>query len=111
MLCLCALLFSRVPDPIIGPKGVRMLLVWQGVFGFRGRFGIFYSLKYLALSEVIVLIFLAPFTTAILGVVTLGGEYWCWTRACWVIEHGWRFVHRATSISLWFCNRGRKACT
>ncbi|KAK0214505.1 hypothetical protein IW262DRAFT_1485298 [Armillaria fumosa] len=32
----------------------------------------YYSLKYLALSEVTVLIFLAPFMTAILGVVTLG---------------------------------------
>ncbi len=91
MLCLCALLFSGVQDPIFGPKGVRSLLVWQGTFGytfscpdcqtsklkllrprFCGMFGIYYSLKYLSLSEVTVLIFLAPFMTAILGVVILG---------------------------------------
>ncbi|KAK0187346.1 drug/metabolite transporter superfamily [Armillaria mellea] len=90
-LCLCALLFSRVPDPLFGPKGVRTLLVWQGTFGYNfscldfqtwtftllrlrfcAMFGVYYSLKYLALSEVTVLIFLAPSMTAILGVVTLG---------------------------------------
>ncbi|KAK0502126.1 integral membrane protein DUF6 [Armillaria luteobubalina] len=72
ILCVCASLFSGVQDPILGPKGVRGLLVWQGTVGFCGMFGIYYSLKYLALSEVTVLIFLAPFVTAILGVVTLG---------------------------------------
>ncbi|SJL14558.1 uncharacterized protein ARMOST_18021 [Armillaria ostoyae] len=72
MLCLCALLFSGVQDPIFGPKGVRTLLVWQGTFGFCGMFGIYYSLKYLSLSEVTVLIFLAPFMTTVLGVVILG---------------------------------------
>ncbi len=91
MLCLCALLFSGVQDPIFGAKRgqistrvarhIRVYLFMSGLSNFKAQtltaqilrdVRIYYSLKYLSLSEVTVLIFLAPFMTAILGVVILG---------------------------------------
>jgi drug/metabolite transporter (DMT)-like permease len=55
--------YNKVPDYLIGPKEVRLLLVVRGVFGFFGLFGIYYSLQYLDLSDAAVLTFLAPILT------------------------------------------------
>ena len=42
---------------------------------FVGVFGIYYSLKYLSLSDAIVLTFLAPTCTAISGAIFLGERF------------------------------------
>jgi drug/metabolite transporter (DMT)-like permease len=63
--------YSKVPDYLIGPKGVRLLLVVRGVVGFFGLFGVYYSLQYLDLSDATVLTFLAPILTCYFGSIFL----------------------------------------
>ncbi|KAI0367898.1 hypothetical protein BV20DRAFT_999743 [Pilatotrama ljubarskyi] len=70
----------KIPDPILGPKGVRLLLAARGFFGFFGLFGVYYSLQYLSLSDATVLTFLAPMCTAITGAVLLH-EPFSWREA------------------------------
>ncbi|EUC56876.1 drug/metabolite transporter [Rhizoctonia solani AG-3 Rhs1AP] len=71
-VCCQAYMFAAgVPDPILGPKGVRKWLVIRGVVGFFGLFGLYYSLHYMSLSDATVLTFLAPTVTAVLGFLFL----------------------------------------
>ncbi|KAG8895909.1 hypothetical protein FRB99_000283 [Tulasnella sp. 403] len=37
--------YDKVPDPFLGPKGVRRWLVLRGVAGFFGLFGAYYSVQ------------------------------------------------------------------
>ena len=77
-----------MPDPFLGPKGIRLLLVFRGFSGcvesispthhlgpdanrFFGLFGVYYSLQYLSLSDATVLTFLAPMCTAVAGAIFL----------------------------------------
>ncbi|EIW58655.1 DUF6-domain-containing protein [Trametes versicolor FP-101664 SS1] len=69
--CVAYMTITKVPDPIMGPKEVRLLLVLRGCFGFVGIFSLYYSLQYLSLSDATVLQFLAPIFTAISGAVLL----------------------------------------
>ncbi|KAI0641741.1 DUF6-domain-containing protein [Trametes meyenii] len=78
--CISYMFIVKVPDPILGPKGVRLLLVARGFFGFFGLFGVYYSLQYLSLSDATVLTFLAPMCTAITGAVLLH-EPFSWREA------------------------------
>jgi drug/metabolite transporter (DMT)-like permease len=71
---ICSLAYMitvRMDDAILGPKGVRSLLVLRGVTGFFALFGVYFSLQYLTLSDATVLIFLTPFCTAIAGALFL----------------------------------------
>ncbi|KAF8531777.1 hypothetical protein JB92DRAFT_2848873 [Gautieria morchelliformis] len=61
----------KIPHAVLGPPEVRPLLVFRGVSGFFGLFGIYYSLIYLSLSDAVVLTFLSPTTTAIAGFLFL----------------------------------------
>ncbi|KAI0919827.1 hypothetical protein AcV5_001792 [Taiwanofungus camphoratus] len=75
---LCSIIYMsimKVPDPILGPKGVRLLLVFRGFCGFFGLFGTYYSLRYLSLSDATVLQFLAPMCTAIVGALVLKEDF------------------------------------
>ncbi|KAH9849174.1 DUF6-domain-containing protein [Lenzites betulinus] len=78
--CVTYMFIVKVPDPILGPKGVRLLLVGRGFFGFFGLFGVYYSLQYLSLSDATVLTFLAPMCTAVTGAVLLH-EQLSWREA------------------------------
>ncbi|KAK0502356.1 integral membrane protein DUF6 [Armillaria luteobubalina] len=69
------MLYGGVNDPFIGPKGVRLLLVFRGFSGFFGLFGTYFCLKYLSLSDATVLSFLAPFCTGISGAIFLKEKY------------------------------------
>ncbi|KAF8881637.1 hypothetical protein BD779DRAFT_1627156 [Infundibulicybe gibba] len=73
--CLIYMLSTGVPDPFLGPKGVRILLVLRGVSGFFGLFGMYYSLQYLSLSDATVLTFLAPLCTTIAGSLLLNEKF------------------------------------
>ena len=85
---------ANIPDPIWGPKGVRLLLLLRGFIGFAfsilinrsilaqtvsrrffGLFGVYYSLQYLSLSDATVLTFLVPMCTAMAGAVFLGENF------------------------------------
>jgi len=66
---------ANVPDPIFGPKEVRLLLLFRGFIGFFGLFGIYYSLQYLSLSDATVLTFLVPLCTAMAGALFLGEKF------------------------------------
>jgi len=82
--------WKRIPDPLLGPKGVRTLLVIRGFSGCvlswyacglvndsccRHRFftlsGVYFSLQYLSLSDATVLTFMAPVLTSFAGAVFL----------------------------------------
>ncbi|KAJ3756037.1 integral membrane protein DUF6 [Lentinula raphanica] len=64
--------YTGVESPFLGPKGVRFLLMFRGFSGFFGVFGIYFSLKYLTLSDATVLTFLSPLCTAVAGALFLG---------------------------------------
>ncbi|KAF8876603.1 hypothetical protein CPB84DRAFT_1795735 [Gymnopilus junonius] len=75
LFCLGYMLYMGIPDPLLGPKGVRSLLVVRGVVGFLAMYGLYYPLQYLSLSDVTVLMFLTPLCTALAGVVLLGENF------------------------------------
>ncbi|KAF7795896.1 hypothetical protein EIP86_007063 [Pleurotus ostreatoroseus] len=70
--CVTYMSIMKVPDPWLGPKGVRLLLAFRGFIGFFGLFGIYFSLQYLSLSDATVLTFLAPLCTAGAAALFLG---------------------------------------
>ncbi|KAH9961745.1 hypothetical protein BC827DRAFT_1131223 [Russula dissimulans] len=63
--------WRKIPDPILGPKDVRRLLVLRGFTGFVGLFGLYSSLQYLSLSDATVLTFIAPILTGFSGSIFL----------------------------------------
>ncbi|CAK5263619.1 unnamed protein product [Mycena citricolor] len=69
------MLARRVPHPFLGPEGVRLLLVFRGVTGFIGLNGTYFALQYLSLSDVTVLSFLVPMTTALSASIFLGEAF------------------------------------
>ncbi|KZV77770.1 DUF6-domain-containing protein [Peniophora sp. CONT] len=69
--CLIFMFWKKVPDPFLGPKGVRLLLVFRGFIGFFGLFGVYYSLRYLSLSDATALTFLTPIFTGIASAIFL----------------------------------------
>ncbi|KIJ58327.1 hypothetical protein HYDPIDRAFT_37927 [Hydnomerulius pinastri MD-312] len=73
--CMVYMVANKIPDPFLGPKGVRGLLVARGFAGFFGLFGMYYSLNYLSLADATVLTFLGPFTTALAGYLILKETY------------------------------------
>ncbi|KAG2354928.1 hypothetical protein BDR07DRAFT_1474234 [Suillus spraguei] len=73
--CVLYMVAMKIPDPFLGPKGVRLLLVNRGLCGFFGLFGMYYSLQYLSLADATVLSFLAPLSAAIGGYVVLKEPY------------------------------------
>ncbi|KAI0352317.1 DUF6-domain-containing protein [Trametes cingulata] len=78
--CVAYMYIKKIPDPILGPKEVRLLLVLRGCFGFVGIFSLYYSLQYLSIADATVLQFLAPIFTAITGAVLLH-EPFSWREA------------------------------
>ncbi|KAJ2912279.1 hypothetical protein MD484_g8127, partial [Candolleomyces efflorescens] len=68
-------IWAKVPDPLFGPKGVRLLLAYRGILGFSGLFAIYYSLEYLSLSDATVLTFLVPMFTTVSGALFLGETF------------------------------------
>ncbi|KIK70105.1 hypothetical protein GYMLUDRAFT_236534 [Collybiopsis luxurians FD-317 M1] len=72
LLSLAYMYYKGIESPLFGPKGVRLLLMFRGFSGFFGMFGIYFSLKYLSLSDATVLTFLSPLCTAIAGALFLG---------------------------------------
>ncbi|EPQ53268.1 DUF6-domain-containing protein [Gloeophyllum trabeum ATCC 11539] len=73
--CEAYMLLRGVPDPFLGPKEVRGLLLLRGFSEFIGIFASYYSLNYLSLSDATVLTFLSPFTTAIAGALLLKEKF------------------------------------
>lgn len=73
--CLLYMVAMKIPDPILGPKGVRRLLLIRGLCGFFGLFGMYYSLQYLSLADATVLSFLSPLSAAIGGYLVLKEPY------------------------------------
>ncbi|EAU89555.1 hypothetical protein CC1G_02444 [Coprinopsis cinerea okayama7 len=69
--CVGYMLVTKVPDPWLGPKGVRLWLLFRGFTGFISLFGMYFSLQYLSLSDATVLQFLSPVFTAIVGALLL----------------------------------------
>lgn len=63
--------WKRIPDPFLGPKGVRALLVFRGFTGFFTLSGMYFSLQHLSLSDATVLTFIAPILTGFSGAVFL----------------------------------------
>lgn len=70
--CFAFMYWKGIPDFIIGPPGVRLLLMLRGTVGFFGVFGLYYSVNYLELSDATVITFLTPTMAAILAWLFLG---------------------------------------
>jgi len=71
-ICSVAYMYwTRIPDPFLGPKGVRTLLVLRGFSGFFTLSGVYFSLQYLSLSDATALTFMAPILTGFSGAVFL----------------------------------------
>jgi len=64
-----------IPDPLLGPKGVRTLLVFRGIAGFTAISGMYFSLQHLSLSDAMVLKFFVPFLTGLSGAIFLKEPY------------------------------------
>ncbi|OAX35819.1 DUF6-domain-containing protein [Rhizopogon vinicolor AM-OR11-026] len=73
--CVLYMVIMKIPDPFLGPKGVRLLLLNRGLCGFFGLFGMYYSLQYLSLADATVLSFLFPLSIAIGGHFILKEPY------------------------------------
>ncbi|KAG2113494.1 integral membrane protein DUF6 [Suillus discolor] len=73
--CVTYMIVTGVPNPIIGPRGVRTLLVFRGISGFIGLCGLYLSLQYLSIADATVLTFLTPITTAVTGSLLLREGY------------------------------------
>ncbi|KAG1748153.1 hypothetical protein EDB19DRAFT_1684636 [Suillus lakei] len=73
--CVLYMVALKIPDPFLGPKGVRLLLVNRGLCGFFGLFGMYYSLQYLSLADATVLSFLMPLSAALGGYLVLKEPY------------------------------------
>ncbi|KAK9471578.1 uncharacterized protein V1510DRAFT_419688 [Dipodascopsis tothii] len=67
--------YARVPDFLLGPPGVRGLLFARGFVGFFGLFGMYFSLRYLSLSDATVITFLAPPLSGYAASVFLGESF------------------------------------
>jgi drug/metabolite transporter (DMT)-like permease len=79
--------WKGIPDPLLGPKGVRTLLFLRGFAGcvfplgsasaphcccrLLGNYGVYSSVQYLSLSDVTVLTFITPILTGLAGAVFL----------------------------------------
>ncbi|KAH9980407.1 hypothetical protein BJV74DRAFT_779691 [Russula compacta] len=71
-ICSVAYMYWRkIPDPLLGPKRVRPLLVLRGYTGFIALSGMYFSLQYLSLSDAVVLQFIAPILTGFSGAIFL----------------------------------------
>jgi drug/metabolite transporter (DMT)-like permease len=83
---------KRIPDPIIGPKGVRTLLAIRGITGsalisvlnvlmfisslrFFALSSFYWALQYLSVADATVLTFLTPLTTTVAGFILLKESY------------------------------------
>ncbi|KAH9008781.1 hypothetical protein EDB84DRAFT_1549771, partial [Lactarius hengduanensis] len=60
--------WKKIPDPLLGPKGIRDP---AGLPGFFGLSGVYFSLQYLSLSDATVLTFMVPIFTGFSGAVFL----------------------------------------
>ncbi|KAI0247425.1 hypothetical protein BJV78DRAFT_1133292 [Lactifluus subvellereus] len=61
----------KIPSPLLGPKGVRTLLVLRGFTGFFTLSGMYFSLQYLSFSDATALTFISPILTGFSGAVFL----------------------------------------
>ncbi|KAF9242857.1 hypothetical protein BU15DRAFT_72508 [Melanogaster broomeanus] len=75
IFCMLYMNIMKIPDPFLGPKGVRLLLVCRGVTGFFGLFGAYYALQYLSLADTTVLMFLSPMVTGVVGHLIMKESY------------------------------------
>ncbi|KIL58907.1 hypothetical protein M378DRAFT_15176 [Amanita muscaria Koide BX008] len=69
--CLAYMLWTRMENPIVGPKGLRLLLAVRGITGFVGLFGGYFSLQYLSLSDATILVYISPLCTVLASAVFL----------------------------------------
>ena len=71
--------YAQVPDPL-GRRPVIGLLTLRAVGGFFGVFGLYYSVKYLPLSEATVLTFLAPILSCYATSLFVAHETFTWKQ-------------------------------
>ncbi|WWD02473.1 hypothetical protein V865_000513 [Kwoniella europaea PYCC6329] len=73
IFCFLSLVFIvKDKNPLLGPEGIRRLLLLRGFFGFMGLLGMYQALRGLTVSDSVTIQFLAPTLTALLGYLLLG---------------------------------------
>ncbi|KAF8499631.1 integral membrane protein DUF6 [Russula emetica] len=65
------MLWRKIPDPLLGPKEVRGLLVIRGFVGFIGLAGMYLSLEHLSVSDATMLTFITPILLGFSGAIFL----------------------------------------
>lgn len=73
--CTALLCWEGAPDSLIGPKGVRGLLLLRGVSGFFGIVGIWSGIKFLSLADASVVTFLTPSIVGFYSAIFLRQPY------------------------------------
>ncbi|WRT68255.1 uncharacterized protein IL334_005231 [Kwoniella shivajii] len=72
LFCITSLIFFvRDKNPILGPEGIRGMLLMRGFFGFMGLLGAYQALRGLTVSDAVTIQFLAPTLTGLLGYLFL----------------------------------------
>ncbi|KAI5953708.1 hypothetical protein KGF54_003080 [Candida jiufengensis] len=89
---ICCLIYMFVTKAIeqapFGPPKLRKLLMIRGLVGFFGVFGMYFSLKYLSLSDAVSITFLVPMSTAFLAFVILKEKYSILEAVCSLLSLG-----------------------
>ncbi|KAH7157029.1 hypothetical protein EDB81DRAFT_788675 [Dactylonectria macrodidyma] len=60
LCCTAYMWWMKTPGFPFGPRNIQHLLVFRGVSGFFGIFGVWYSMMYIPLADATVITFLAP---------------------------------------------------
>ncbi|EPE37049.1 Multidrug resistance efflux transporter EmrE [Glarea lozoyensis ATCC 20868] len=60
VFCCAWMWWKKVPNFLLGERGIRWLLLARGFSGFFGIYGMYYSLQYLPIADAVVITFLAP---------------------------------------------------
>ncbi|KAF8308542.1 hypothetical protein DL93DRAFT_2086719 [Clavulina sp. PMI_390] len=69
--CVSWMYWKKIPYPVLGPPGIRYLLVARGVTGFFGLSGMWLSLRWLSLSDATAITFLQPSFVSFAGFLLL----------------------------------------
>lgn len=73
--CTAYLWWRGMPNSLMGQKGIRGLLLFRGISGFFGIFGIWTAIQFLSLADATVITFLTPSMVGLFSAIFLHQPY------------------------------------